>query len=89
MAKPTMLYASPFPPKKSGISDYSVVLVKALSEFYDITLYSDNYIIEEDSLKAFPVVRHGYDEIDFDSQHCSSSPSLRQASSVSRESSVS
>lgn len=67
MAKPTMLYASPFPPKKSGISDYSVALVKALSKIYDITLYSDNYIIEEESLNVFPVLRHGYDDIDFDS----------------------
>lgn len=67
MAKPTMLYASPLPPKKSGISDYSVALVKALSEIYDITLYSDNYIIEEESLNIFPVLRHGYDDIDFDS----------------------
>ena len=67
MAKPTLLSASPFPPKKSGISDYSVALVKALSKIYDITLYSDNYIIEEESLNVFPVLRHGYDDIDFDS----------------------
>ena len=67
MAKSTMLYASPFPPKKSGISDYSVQLVKALSEYFEITLYTDNYFIEEESLKDFPALRHGYDEIDFDS----------------------
>ena len=65
--KPTMLYASPLPPQKSGISDYSVALIKALSKVYDITLYTGNYILDEPSLAEYPVLRHGYDEIDFDS----------------------
>ena len=65
--KPTMLYASPLPPQKSGISDYSVALIKALSKVYDITLYTGNYILDEPSLTDYPVLRHGYDDIDFNS----------------------
>lgn len=65
--KPTLLYASPFPPKKSGISDYSTELVKALSSIFDITLYIDNYEITDDSLSEFPVVRHWVDFVDYDS----------------------
>ena len=65
MAKPKLLYASPFPPMQSGISDYSVALVHALSEKFDITLYTDDYVIQEDSLKGFPVLKHGIDDIDF------------------------
>ena len=64
---PTMLYASPLPPQKSGISDYSVALIKALSKVYDITLYTGNYILDEPSLADYPVLRHGYDDIDFNS----------------------
>lgn len=67
MSKPTLLYASPFPPKRSGISDYSVILVKALSDKFDITLYTDNYEIEAPSLYSFKVVKHGVDKVDFDS----------------------
>lgn len=63
--KPSLLYASPFPPKKSGISDYSVVLVKALSKIFDITLYIDDYIITEESIKDFPVLVHGKDNVSF------------------------
>ncbi len=66
MEKPTLLYASPFPPMQSGISDYSVVLVRALSEKFDITLYTDDYCIQDKALEDYPVLKHGVDEIDFD-----------------------
>ncbi len=66
MSKPTLLYASPMPPKESGISDYSVILVKALAEKFDITLYIDNYEMDAPSLKDFPVLKHGVDKVDFD-----------------------
>lgn len=62
-----MLYASPFPPMESGISDYSVVLVDALRKNFDITLFSDNYEITDKSLKKFPVLKYGVDSVDFDS----------------------
>lgn len=65
MNKPKLLYASPFPPMESGISDYSVVLVKALAEKFDITLYTDDYEIKDSSLKEFPVIRHGKAKPDF------------------------
>lgn len=34
-----LAYFSPFPPQKSGISDYSIELVRALCEFVDIDLW--------------------------------------------------
>lgn len=67
MDKPSLLYASPFPPLKSGISDYSSVLVRALAEWFDVTLYIDDYDISEDSVAVFPVLRHSRDTVDFDS----------------------
>ena len=67
MNKPTLLYASPFAPKESGISDYSVILVNALRELFDITLYIDNYDITEPSIKDLPVLKDGVDEIDLNS----------------------
>ncbi len=66
MKKPTMLYASPFPPMPSGISDYSVMLVKALCEAFDITLYTDHYAMYAPELPSLPVLRHGRDVVDFD-----------------------
>lgn len=66
MKKPTLLYASPFPPKASGISDYSVVLVKALSAKFDITLYIEDYEITDKSMKEYPIVKDGVDIIDFE-----------------------
>lgn len=67
MNKPKLLYASPFPPLESGISDYSVILVDALKENFDITLFSDNYKITDEALKKFPVLKYGVDSVDFDS----------------------
>lgn len=64
--RPKLLYASPFPPMQSGISDYSAVLVKALQQMFDITLYTEDYHISDDSLKEFPVLRHGKDPVPFD-----------------------
>lgn len=45
-----LLYASPFPPMKSGISDYSEVLVYGLKEHFDITLLIDDYRLENKRL---------------------------------------
>lgn len=64
--KPTLLYASPFPPQKSGISDYSVILVKALSQYYKITIYTDDYGISSDYIKTnFTILKNGKDDVDF------------------------
>lgn len=65
MKNPGLLYASPFPPMASGISDYSTVLVKALADNFDITLYTDDYAITEPSMAALPVLRNGVDEVRF------------------------
>lgn len=67
MSKLKMLYASPFAPKKSGISDYSEILVHALSKKFDITLLIDDYKIECESLKNYDVLRYKKDTIDFSS----------------------
>jgi len=65
MNKPTLLYASPFPPVKSGISEYSSILVKELEKDFDITLYTEDYEITDKTLEHFPVLRHGVDEVRF------------------------
>ena len=45
MERPSLLYASPFPPMKSGISDYSEELIQDLARKFDITLFTDDYNI--------------------------------------------
>lgn len=67
MDKPTLLYASPFPPMKSGISDYSVILVNVLKKNFNITLLIDDYEITDEAVKDFPVLVYKKDNIDFDS----------------------
>ncbi len=66
MSKKSLLYASPFPPQKSGISDYSVELAHALEKHFDVTLFTDNYKVKHSLIANIPVVRYGEDEIDFD-----------------------
>lgn len=67
MEKPSLLYASPMGPMKSGISDYSEILVAALQTKFDVTLYIDNYELSNTNLAAqCKVVRHGCDEIEFE-----------------------
>lgn len=68
MGKPSLLYASPMGPMKSGISDYSEILVDALRKKFDITLYIDNYEMSDTRLKALcKVVKYGCDSVDFQS----------------------
>jgi glycosyltransferase involved in cell wall biosynthesis len=50
MKKPKLLYASPFAPMQSGISDYSELLVYGLRDHYDITLLIDNYNLSNKKL---------------------------------------
>lgn len=66
MNKPKLLYASPFPPLRSGISDYSVSLLNAIDEYFDITLYTDDYMLTEPSLDAYPVLKYRKDLVDHD-----------------------
>lgn len=70
MNKPKLLYASPFPPLQSGISDYSTVLIKALSAYFDITLYTDNYNISDRTMAAFPVLKYKRDIVDYNAFDC-------------------
>lgn len=41
MGKPSLLFASPFPPLQTGIADLSVLLVEALREHFELTLLTD------------------------------------------------
>lgn len=67
MEKPSLLYASPMGPMKSGISDYSEVLAAALQKKFDVTIYTDNYEMSNTRLAVqCKVVRHGCDQIDFE-----------------------
>lgn len=67
MQKPKMLYASPFNPMQSGISDYSEVLVQALQEKYDITLLVKDYEISNQKLtNSCDVLRYDQDYIPFE-----------------------
>lgn len=52
---------------KSGISDYSAVLVNVLKENFDITLFTADYEITERSVIDFPVIRYGRDKLNLDS----------------------
>lgn len=67
MSKPTLLYVSPFGPMKSGISDYSEVLVQALKKEFDITILIEDYQLSNQKIKDdFIVLKNGRDFIDFD-----------------------
>ncbi len=63
MKKPTMLYASPFWPVKSGISNYSSHLLQALKKYFTITLLTDGYGPEDERCKEFPVIRYKKGEV--------------------------
>lgn len=63
--KNKLLYASPFLPMKSGISDYSEILVYGLKEYFDITLLIDNYKLQNKNLyKDFEVQEYNHN-VDF------------------------
>lgn len=64
-----LLYISPFWPVKSGISEYSESLVWGLAKYFDVTILSDGYKLENKKItKAFPVISYepGIDLEDFD-----------------------
>jgi glycosyltransferase involved in cell wall biosynthesis len=61
--KPTLLYASPLPPRETGIADYSAAVVRGLEQYYDITLYTDSYEIRDERIAHLPVKRHGIDRV--------------------------
>lgn len=67
MIKKKLLYASPFLPMKSGISDYSEKLVNVLKEKFDITLYIDDYKIANNLNDEFKVLKYGVSKVDYDS----------------------
>ena len=48
--RPRIAFFSPFPPRKSGISDYAVSLIDALKSSYTIDLYHDSGYVPEPSL---------------------------------------
>lgn len=67
MNKPTMLYASPFNPEQSGISDYSETLVQALQEQFEITLLIKDYEMTNRYLTdTCRILKYGREEIPFE-----------------------
>lgn len=67
MKKPTMLYASPFNPVQSGISDYSETLVQALQEQFEITLLIKDYKMTNQYLTdTCRILTYGREEIPFE-----------------------
>ncbi|MBF0474784.1 MAG: glycosyltransferase family 4 protein [Deltaproteobacteria bacterium] len=66
MDKKNLLYASPFPPQKSGISDYSEQLVRGLKKYFNTTLLIDDYeLTHKDLYQEFEVKVYGRDDVDF------------------------
>ena len=67
MKKPTMLYASPFNPIQSGISDYSETLVQALQEQFEVTLLIKDYEMTNSYLMdTCKILKYGRDQIPFE-----------------------
>jgi glycosyltransferase involved in cell wall biosynthesis len=63
---PSLLYASPFPPQRSGVSSYSRQLVDELSRFFRVTLLTGGIGVDVQDLQPhFPVLRYGEDALDF------------------------
>ena len=53
--KPRIAFFSPLPPCKSGVSDYSVALLRELRTYYEIDLYHDSGYVPDLGLSdAFP-----------------------------------
>jgi glycosyltransferase involved in cell wall biosynthesis len=51
--KEKLAFVSPLPPKKSGVADYSAVLIPVLSQFFEITIIVDQQKIENEELEEF------------------------------------
>ncbi len=67
MKKLSLLYVSPFAPVKSGISNYSEILIYALKNEFDITLLIDDYQLENrDLYEDFGVLVYGKDTVCFE-----------------------
>lgn len=65
MSKPPLLYASPFPPHQSGISEYSRYLAGGLREHFEVTLLTEGYQIADAQLRDGCRVRaYRKDEVD-------------------------
>lgn len=47
---PRLIYVSPMPPQKTGISQYSIELIKSLSQYYDIEVIVDNDFLIDTTL---------------------------------------
>jgi glycosyltransferase involved in cell wall biosynthesis len=50
VARPRIAFLSPFPPRKSGVSDYSALLLQELKQTYAIDLYHDTGYVPEPAL---------------------------------------
>ena len=55
-----LAYLSPMPPAGTGIADYSALLLPALTQYADCTLFADNYPTAQ-PLSAYPAQRFNFD----------------------------
>jgi glycosyltransferase involved in cell wall biosynthesis len=53
-----LAYFSPFPPQKSGISDYSEALLPYLTAYYDIDLWTTESRINDSLSEVFPTINY-------------------------------
>lgn len=67
--KRSLLYASPFPPQQSGISHYSDLLVRGLSELFNITLLVHDCDLDPRRYRGMEIIRYhepiSWDAYDF------------------------
>lgn len=68
--KPTLLYVSPFWPQKSGISEYSEMLVPGLTKLFDVTIMTKGTNVSNDRLKTLVKIkfydpREDYSQYDY------------------------
>jgi glycosyltransferase involved in cell wall biosynthesis len=59
MTRPSLLFASPCPPRETGVADYAAGLAPALQEYFDVTLYTGADQISDAALGGLPVLRYG------------------------------
>jgi glycosyltransferase involved in cell wall biosynthesis len=55
--KPKLAFVSPLPPERTGIADYSADLLKALDNYYDIVLVTQQKFVDKDRIANKNTVR--------------------------------
>jgi hypothetical protein len=65
--KEPLIYFSPFLPQRSGISDYSEILIYGLRHFFDVIIVTDDYSLENKMLyDDFEVIKYAKSNFNFE-----------------------